>query len=252
MLEVIDSRDDLLLGVVDVDVVIEPLLDDHVDVLVDRAVEDPAAVLPVVTGQVGPPAEQADAQRCLGDDHRPGPCGPLLPGSPVGVGGADIAEVPFHQHRPRPADQPGQQVDSRCRSAARRRSRRARSDGRRTCPALIRSETGLAGFSANPVTRPAASSLHDASRRRPFGVEHRQGRDRAMVPVRVDQRPQIEIREVVGVAGQEELFPVDPVPVGERAFRRCRAVPARRPCARRAARSGRRGDGVPRPAGGAG
>ena len=70
MLEVLDARDDLLLGVVDVDVVVEALLHDDVDVLVDRAVEDPAAVLPVVAGQVGPAAEQADAQRCLGDDHR--------------------------------------------------------------------------------------------------------------------------------------------------------------------------------------
>ena len=70
VLEVLDARDDLLLGVVDVDVVVEALLDDDVDVLVDRAVEDPAAVLAVVAGQVGPAAEQADAQRCLGDDHR--------------------------------------------------------------------------------------------------------------------------------------------------------------------------------------
>ena len=70
VLQVLDPRDDLLPGVVHVDLVIEALLDDHVDVLVDRAVEHPAAVLPVVPRQVGPPAQQADAQRCLSDDHR--------------------------------------------------------------------------------------------------------------------------------------------------------------------------------------
>src|SRR5262249_56340076 len=70
VLEVLDPRDDLLLRVVDVDVIVEALLHDDVDVLVERAVEDPAAVLPVVAGQVGPPAEQADAQRGRSDDHR--------------------------------------------------------------------------------------------------------------------------------------------------------------------------------------
>ena len=36
-----------------------------------------------------------------------------------------------------------------------------------------------------------------------------------MLPVGVDERPQIEVREVVGVAGQEELFALDPLPVGD-------------------------------------
>ena len=67
--QVLDAGDDLLLRVVDVDVVVEALLHDDVDVLVDRAVQDPAAVLAVVIGQVGPPAEQADTQRGLGNDH---------------------------------------------------------------------------------------------------------------------------------------------------------------------------------------
>jgi len=69
VLQVLDAADDFLLGVVDVDVVVEPLLDDHVDVLVDRAVQDPAAVLAVVVGQVRAPAQQSDAQGSLGDDH---------------------------------------------------------------------------------------------------------------------------------------------------------------------------------------
>ena len=69
VLEVLDPRDDLLLGVVDVDVAVEALLDDDVDVLVDGAVEDPAPVLEVVPGEVGTPTYQPDAQWCLGDDH---------------------------------------------------------------------------------------------------------------------------------------------------------------------------------------
>ena len=71
VLEVIDARGDLLLGIVDVDVVIEALLHDHVDVLVDRAVKNPAPVLPVVGRQVGSSPEEADTQGRLGDDHRP-------------------------------------------------------------------------------------------------------------------------------------------------------------------------------------
>ena len=58
-------------GVVDVDVVVEALLHYDVDVLVDGGVQDPAAVFPVVAGQVGASAEQADAQWRLGDNHRP-------------------------------------------------------------------------------------------------------------------------------------------------------------------------------------
>ena len=53
VLDVLDPRHDLLLRVVDVDVVVEALLDDHVDVLVDGGVQHPAAVLAVVAGQVG-------------------------------------------------------------------------------------------------------------------------------------------------------------------------------------------------------
>ena len=69
MLQILNAGDDFLLRVVDVDVVVEPLLDYYVDVLVDRAVQDPAAVLAIVIGQVRAPAQQADAQRRLGDDH---------------------------------------------------------------------------------------------------------------------------------------------------------------------------------------
>src|SRR5215467_11197698 len=70
MLKVLDALDDLLLGVVDVDVVVEALLHNHIDILVERAVEDPAAILPVVARQVSPATEQADSQRRLGNDHR--------------------------------------------------------------------------------------------------------------------------------------------------------------------------------------
>ena len=63
VLDVLDPRHDLLLGVVDVDVVVEALLHDHVDVLVDGGVEDPAAMLAVVAWQVG---ATADAVRYAG------------------------------------------------------------------------------------------------------------------------------------------------------------------------------------------
>src|SRR6476620_9764523 len=69
MLEVFDSRNDLLSRVVHVDVVIESLLDDDIDVLVDGGVEYPAAVLAVVTGQVRSSADQPDPKWRLGDDH---------------------------------------------------------------------------------------------------------------------------------------------------------------------------------------
>jgi hypothetical protein len=55
--EIIDARDDLLLGIVDVDVIVEALLDDDIDVLVDRAVQDAAAMLPVIARQVSPASE---------------------------------------------------------------------------------------------------------------------------------------------------------------------------------------------------
>ena len=54
-------------------------------------------------------------------------------------------------------------------------------------PALARSETGWAGFSANPVTRPAASSSTTPPADGCSRVEHRQGRDRAVLPVGVDE-----------------------------------------------------------------
>ena len=69
VLQLLDVRDNLFPGVVDVDVVVEALFHDDVYILVERAVEDPAAVLEVVGGQVGSAAEQADAQRRLCDDH---------------------------------------------------------------------------------------------------------------------------------------------------------------------------------------
>ena len=57
MLKVLGLGDDFLFGVVDVDVVVEALLHDDVDVLVERAVKDPAAMFPVIAGKVGPSAE---------------------------------------------------------------------------------------------------------------------------------------------------------------------------------------------------
>ena len=45
--------------------VVEALLDDDVDVLVDRGVQHPAAVLAVERGQIGAASDQADPERRL-------------------------------------------------------------------------------------------------------------------------------------------------------------------------------------------
>src|SRR5262245_11986269 len=63
--------------------------------------------------------------------------------------------------------------------------------------------------------RAGGVELHNPPGRRIRRVKNRQGRDRVVLPVTVDERSQIEIRDVVGVARQEELFTVDPPPVGE-------------------------------------
>ncbi len=54
-------------------------------------------------------------------------------------------------------------------------------------PALVRSETGSSGFSANPMTRPVASSstTPPADGRSEWNTV--QGRDRVVFPVRVDE-----------------------------------------------------------------
>jgi hypothetical protein len=56
-------RETIFFGVVDVDAGIEGLLDDDVNVLVDGAVQDAAAMLDEVPGPVGPAADESDAQR---------------------------------------------------------------------------------------------------------------------------------------------------------------------------------------------
>ena len=69
VLDLRDVRADLLLHVVEVDLVVEALLHDHVDVLVDRGGDDEALALGVVGRQVGAAARERDAQRGLRDDH---------------------------------------------------------------------------------------------------------------------------------------------------------------------------------------
>jgi hypothetical protein len=60
---------DFLLGVVDVDVIVESLLHDDVHVLVDGTIENASSVLDVVIGEIGAASDEADAERGLGDDH---------------------------------------------------------------------------------------------------------------------------------------------------------------------------------------
>ena len=109
VLDVRDPRHDLLLRVVDVDVIVEALLDDHVDVLVDRAVEDPAAMLPVVVREVGTTTEQSDAQGCLGDNHR-GVLRPFRLSVSIRLDCSDVAEIAVDHDGSCAADEARQQV----------------------------------------------------------------------------------------------------------------------------------------------
>src|SRR5215472_4952154 len=61
--------------------------------------------------------------------------------------------------------------------------------------------------------RAARVQFHDAPSRWLLRVEDAEGRDRAVFPMGIDQRPNAEVREVVGIAGQEELLFLDPLPV---------------------------------------
>ena len=116
-------------------------------------------------------------------------------------------------------------------------------------PALVRSETGSAGFSVNPVTRPRPSSSTTPPADGFARVEDGQGRDRVVRPVRVDQGPQVEVGEVVGVAGQEHLLPGDPVPVGAQRAGAAEQFRLEDRPDRWAARSARPGGRAPRRAG---
>ena len=179
VLEVLDARDDLLLGVVDVDLVVEALLHDDVDVLVDRAVEDPAAVLPVVARQVGPAAEQADAQGRLGDDHRK-----PVRATPLGLAGTrrrcrcrGSIRRPALPWRGPPAAAAG---DSRCRCGGVPSISSSTLGWNAYIPAFTRSETGSLGFSVKPVTLPVVVELPRP--RRP--TASRSGRPQASRPRR--------------------------------------------------------------------
>ena len=110
VLQILDARDDLLLRVVDIDVVVEALLDDDVDVLVDGTVQDPTAVLEVVVGEIGATTDEADAQRSLGDDHEGTLGRHSRTACCVGRWSADVAEVTLHGQSACPSDQPGEKV----------------------------------------------------------------------------------------------------------------------------------------------
>ena len=110
------------------------------------------------------------------------------------------------------------------RGGAAGRSGRARSGGRRTCRRSPGRETGGSASPSNPTTVPVASSSTTPPADGSGGVEHRQRRDRAVRPrVRLDERPQVEVGEVVGVARQEARPRPRPSPGWRRACRRCRA-----------------------------
>src|SRR4051794_7452092 len=158
VLEVLHPRNDLLRGVVDVDVVVEPLLDDHVDVLVDGRVEHPAAVLAVVVGQVGAATDQADAQGRPRDDH----ASVLL--FQTARAASSAAGVPMSAKNASPSGTTAARPTSRG-SRSKPMSRgsgsgiSARRAGSKTYrPALARSLVGCTGFSTKPAIRPPATS----------------------------------------------------------------------------------------------
>ena len=119
-------------------------------------------------------------------------------------------------------------------------------------PAFTRSETGLLGFSSKPTTVPAASSSTTPPA---DGRSEWKTVSVAIAPCSrcvSDQGAQVEIGEVVGVAGQEHLFSVDPGPVGGERAGAAEQFRLEERAHGRAARLAHRGGGAPRPAGGAG
>ena len=158
MLQILDARNDFLLRVVDVDVVVEALLDDDIDILVDGTVQDPTAVLEVVVGKIGATADQADAQRSLGDDHEGTLGRQSSDGLLVSRGSANVTEVALHAAGRVPARPAGGEGGIRCPSEASGRSRWSTVGLNAYMPALARSLVGSVGFSVNPVTRPPGST----------------------------------------------------------------------------------------------
>ena len=77
-------------------------------------------------------------------------------------------------------------------------------------PALARLLVGSVGFSVNPVTRPLSVDVHHATARRVLGAEDGQRCFGVAAPVEIDQGSQIEVRQIVGVDRQEELFVLHP------------------------------------------
>ena len=69
VLDVLDPLDLLHLRILEEDPRHEPVMQQDVDVLVDRRGDEEAAVLLVVRRQVGPAAAEGDAERAAGHDH---------------------------------------------------------------------------------------------------------------------------------------------------------------------------------------
>ena len=80
-------------------------------------------------------------------------------------------------------------------------------------PALTRLLTGRRGFSTKPTTRRICVELNDAARRWLVGAKHRQRRRHVAGTVEVDERREVEVGEVVGVACEEKVLAIDPIPM---------------------------------------
>src|SRR6185437_378870 len=84
----------------------------------------------------------------------------------------------------------------------------------RVYPCVYKVGNRLAGLLCETRNHATVIDLHDASGRRLVGMEYRQSRDRPVLTMHVDQGPQVEIREVVSVTGQEHVVLANPVPAG--------------------------------------
>ena len=70
VLDLVERAGHLGPGIADPDRRLEPAVDRHVHVLIDRRAQDGPVLPPVEGRQVGPAAREADAIGGLGDDHR--------------------------------------------------------------------------------------------------------------------------------------------------------------------------------------
>ncbi len=96
----------------------------------------------------------------------------------------------------------------------RRRSQRVRSGRNAYMPAFVEVGDRARWLLLEADDAAVSAEPQDSASRGVLGVECRQRRDSTAAPDGRRPGPQIELRKVVGIAGEEHLLAVDPVPVG--------------------------------------